>query len=131
VSNLYRKLLLVKSYWCTYYIWPSEFILVYILYLAIFVIVDRCGYMSGGGQQPQHRRRRDIRRADAHLGEALAASVGRRSVAQFWSELANFCGLNMAPQQWQAKVPAGHPFMRWNMAAQRWQVCCAQAGVQP
>lgn len=71
------------------------------------------------------------RRADAHLGEELAASVGRCAVAKFWSELANFCGLNMVPQQWQAQVPAGHPFLRWNVAAQRWQVCRAQAGVQP
>jgi len=42
-----------------------------------------------------------IRRADAPVGEELqlaaSNSVGRHAVATFWSELANFCGLDMVP----------------------------------
>lgn len=53
-----------------------------------------------------------IRRADAQVGEEMAGFVGRRAVANFCSEMANVYGLNMVPQQWQERVPAGHPFLR-------------------
>jgi hypothetical protein len=37
-------------------------------------------------------------------------------VAHFWALLADFCGLNLAPQRWRDEVPGEHPFLRWAAA---------------
>ncbi len=58
----------------------------------------------------------------AAAGLELAEWVGRRAVAKFWGELADFCGLNLAPAEWQDLVPAGHPFLAWDTVAARWRV---------
>lgn len=57
-----------------------------------------------------------------------AVSLGRRAVANFWSELADFCGLNMAPTTWSVEALPEHPFMLWDARNQRWRVRRARAG---
>lgn len=53
---------------------------------------------------------------------ALADAAGKQAVAHFWALLADFCGLNMAPQRWQAEVSDEHPFLRWVAAQSQWRV---------
>jgi hypothetical protein len=55
-------------------------------------------------------------------GPQLAQQAGRKGVAKFWSELADFIGLGVAPLKWRTEVPSGHPFLYWEMATERWLV---------
>lgn len=61
-------------------------------------------------------------RAGTQPGEALAAAAGRKGVADFFGNLADFCGLNTAPRAWRQAVPANHPFLTFDSDRQRWRV---------
>lgn len=43
-------------------------------------------------------------------GPELGAAAVREVVAEFFENLADFCGLKLAPAIWEALIPADHPF---------------------
>lgn len=55
-------------------------------------------------------------------GAALGAAAGRKVVADFLGNLADFCGLNAAPAEWQVLVPVDHPFLTFDSESSRWRV---------
>jgi hypothetical protein len=55
-------------------------------------------------------------------GQTLGAAAGRKVVADFFGNLADFCGLNVAPVEWQFQVPVDHPFLTFDSERARWRV---------
>ena len=64
-------------------------------------------------------------------GATLAAAAGRKVLADFWGNLADFCGLNVAPKKWKDDVPADHPFLQYDSAHTRWHVRRLGGGLSP
>ena len=58
----------------------------------------------------------------AQPGSALAASVGARACAQFWANIASFCGHNLAPTAWRDQVSPTHPFISFNTVTEKWDL---------
>ncbi|KAH7617816.1 hypothetical protein NADE_000021 [Nannochloris sp. 'desiccata'] len=60
--------------------------------------------------------------AGAQPRTALAASVGVRACAQFWANIASFCGHNLAPRAWRGQVSTTHPFISFNTDSEKWNL---------
>lgn len=60
--------------------------------------------------------------AGAQPGPAMANSVGARACAQFWANLATFCGYNLAPKAWREAVPNTHPFLYFDTSTEKWKL---------
>lgn len=60
--------------------------------------------------------------AGAQPRTALAASVGVRACAQFWANIASFCGHNLAPRAWRGQVSPTHPFISFNTDSEKWNL---------
>ena len=55
-------------------------------------------------------------------GPELGAAAGRKVVADFFGNLADFCGLKVAPAIWQTLVPENHPFITFDSDTGQWRV---------
>jgi hypothetical protein len=55
-------------------------------------------------------------------GPELGAAAGRKVVADFFGNLADFCGLKVAPDSWQEQIPDTHPFLTFDSETGMWHV---------
>ena len=58
----------------------------------------------------------------AEPGANLAASVAARACAQFWANIASFCGHNLAPKAWRNQVNPNHPFISFDLDTVKWNL---------